>query len=199
VIVVGLAGQIACGKTEVARLFAEQGAAVISGDRLGREVVEANPLVRRRLAAEFGRAILTSNGRLRRRQLARLAFADPEKRAKLNQIVHPYLLRELRRRLRQQRGGEMLVVDAALIPEWDLQRELDVLIVVESTRKRQLARLQLRGLSRRESLDIIRRQVPKRQQRRLADVVLVNNGTLAELRRKALRVYKNLLKWVDKG
>jgi dephospho-CoA kinase len=200
-IVVGLAGQIASGKSEVARVFAAQGALMLSGDEIGKEVVESNPVVLRRLVKEFGRGIVTSTGRLRRKELARRAFADSEATDRLNRIVHPYLLRELRHRIGQHRKKQdvqILVVDAALILDWDLESELDFLIVVESRIENQLRRLARLGYSRAEALDRIHRQLPKYQQRRLADQVIHNDESKDCLRRKALCAYKKLLNLVDK-
>lgn len=200
-IVVGLAGQIASGKSDVARVFAAQGALILSGDDIGKQVVESDPALLRRLAKEFGQGIVTSNGRLRRKELARKAFANPEATGLLNRIVHPYLLRELRRRIsehRKKQDVQVLVVDAALILDWNLNSDLDFLIVVESRIDSQLRRLARLGYSREEALDRIHRQLPKYRQRSMADLVIHNDESKNCLRRKALRAYKKLLNLVDK-
>ena len=95
-VVIGIAGGIATGKTEVAKLFANRGAIIISGDELGREVVEESPEVLKELGEAFSEEILDENGRLNRRKLAELAFRDPVSKKKLNDIIHPHLLRRLK-------------------------------------------------------------------------------------------------------
>jgi dephospho-CoA kinase len=200
-IVVGVAGQTGCGKSRVARVFAELGATVLSGDEIGREVVEGDSRVVKRLSDVFGDSILDSKGRLRRKRLAQVAFADPEKTDQLNRIVHPALLKKLRRLIREYRrlpGPGVVIVDAALIFDWGLQEELDLVILVDSRCEDQIRRLREQGLTREESLQRIKRQMPKHRQRRLADMVIRNDGTLSDLKRKALRAYKKLLNLVDK-
>ena len=200
-ILVGLAGQIASGKSLVAAAFSQQGARIISGDQIGKDVVEGNPQVLGRLQREFGPEIITPSGKLRRKKLARIVFADPAKMRTLNRIVHPHLLKEIRRRVRQyrRRGDvDIVVVDAALVFDWGLEKELDFVIVVESTQKLQIERLGKLGMSETEARERIRSQIPRYRQRKKADMVIRNNGTLSELRKKALRTYKKLLNLVDK-
>lgn len=200
-IVVGLAGQIASGKSQVASVFSERGATIISGDEIGKQVVEDNPQILHRLQREFGPDITTASGKLRRKKLAKIVFADPEKMGALNRIVHPHLLRELRRRIREfrrNRATDIVVIDAALIFDWRLEKELDFVIVVESKQGLQMARLSKLGMSEKEACQRMRRQMPKYRQRQLADMVIRNNGALSQLRAKALRAYKKLLNLVDK-
>ena len=90
-LVVGLTGGVGCGKTVIAREFARRGAVVISGDETGHDVVDQNPGLRKKLAEEFGRDILTKRG-INRRKLARRAFANADNRRLLNELVHPALI-----------------------------------------------------------------------------------------------------------
>ncbi len=196
-LLVGLAGQIACGKSTVAKVFARCGAKVISGDQLGRETVAPGSPALARLVRAFGASIVDSQGRLRRATLGRIAFSDPEKTAKLNAIVHPELLRRLRQRIaaaRKLSRVRLIVVDAALIFDWKLDNELDLVIVVDSPRAQQLARLAAKGMTADEARARLRRQLSKSALRAKADVVLTNSGTHAELVRKSLRLLKQLQK-----
>ena len=88
----------------------------------------------------------------------------------------------------------LLVVDAALIFDWRLERELDIVIVVDSTRKNQLQRLQRQGIDREDALRRISRQIPKYRLRRKADTVIHNNGSLASLVQKTWRLYARLVR-----
>lgn len=185
---VGLTGQIASGKSEVAKEWRRCGAAIISGDLIGREVVAPGSPALRKLTTAFGSQILDGKGRLRRSELGKLAFGSEESTRRLNQIVHPELLKRLRaqfRRVKRSGRAKMIVVDAALIFDWGLERELDYVVVVEAPRTLQFARLQRLGVDRREAAKRMRRQVPKYRQRQKADFVLRNNGSLTDLQRQA--------------
>lgn len=192
---VGLTGQIASGKSEVAKEWRRCGAVIISGDLLGRKVVAPASPALKKLARAFGPKILDGQGRLRRRELGILAFDSKESTRRLNRIVHPELLKKLRaqiRRVKRIGRAKMIVVDAALIFDWGLERELDYVVVVEAPRTLQFARLQRLGVDRREAAKRMRRQVPKYLQRQKADFVLRNDGTLADLKRRARALFTRL-------
>ncbi len=194
-LLVGLAGQIACGKSTVAKIFARRGAKVISGDQLGREAVAPGSPALAKLLRAFGPSIIDSRGRLRRAKLGRLAFADSDKTAKLNAIVHPELLRRLRGQIkaaRKQPSAKLIVVDAALIFDWKFEDELDLVIVVDSPRAQQLARLAAKGMPPVEARARLRRQLSKAALRARADTVLTNAGTRAELVRKSMKLFERL-------
>ncbi|NIM98952.1 MAG: dephospho-CoA kinase [candidate division Zixibacteria bacterium] len=194
---IGITGGIACGKTEVAKVFQKKGAIILSGDQIGKEVVEKNKGVLRQLVKTFGQGILKKDGTLNRRKLGEIAFASHEVRDKLNQIVHPHLLRELGSRiekLRRKSESGVAVVDAALIVEWGLEKELDYLIFVESKREDKIKRLQKeKGYSRREALDRIKSQLPEIIKKAKADFVIRNDRKLSHLREKAERTWGQIM------
>jgi dephospho-CoA kinase len=196
-LLIGITGGIACGKTEVARVFQRKGTMVISGDQIGRGVVEKNKVVLKQLVKTFGQGILKRDGTLNRRKLGKIAFASNEGRAELNGIVHPHLLKELRRkidRLKGKRKSAIVVVDAALIVEWGLEKKLDYLIFVESKKEDKIERLQKeKGYSRGEALDRIKSQLPETTKKRKADFVIRNDKGLAELRRKANGIWERIM------
>lgn len=187
--IIGITGGIASGKTEVAKVFQKKGATVISGDEIGKEVVEKNPAVLKKLVKNFGKEILNSNGKLNRKKLGEIAFANEMNKQKLNKIVHPELLRELKRRITKFRKTrnprKILIVDAALIVEWKLYKNLDKLILVTSTKQKRLARLKHLGLSKKIAQDRIERQVTDSKRRRYTDFVITNNSSLKQLKIKA--------------
>lgn len=191
---IGITGGIACGKTEVAKVFQTKGAIVLSGDRLGKEVVEENRTVLKELARTFGQDILNKNGTLNRRKLGRIAFTSKESRDKLNRIIHPHLLKELRRRIQniqEENPQAVVVIDAALIVEWGLEKELDHLIFVESKEENKIKRLQKeKGYSKKEALDRIKSQLPEKVKEKKADVIIRNDEGLAELRTAADGVWR---------
>ncbi len=191
-VVIGIAGGIATGKTEVAKLFANRGAIIISGDELGREVVEENLQVLKELVEAFSEEILNEKGELNRRKLAQLAFHHPTSKQKLNEIIHPHLLEKLKgrlTRLRKKEGEKLVVVDAALIPDWGIKDWLDYLVIVDCTYENQLQRLKERGLSEKEAKDRIVSQLSSERKRESADYLIENNGTLEELRQESEKLY----------
>jgi dephospho-CoA kinase len=196
-LLIGVTGGIACGKTEVCKVFQNKGAIILSGDEIGKEVVEKNKKVLIELVKTFGKEILSKNQNLNRRKLGELAFASSESKEKLNRIVHPYLLRELRKKiknLRRTRDKDVVVIDAALIVEWGLQKELDCLIFVESKRDDKIKRLQKqKGYSRKEALDRIKSQLPEVAKKRLADFVIKNDKGLKGLKRKAESIWEKIV------
>ena len=196
-LIVGITGGIASGKTEVAKVFQKKGAKVISGDEIGKEVVEKNPAVLKKLVKTFGKGILNSNGKLNRKKLGEVAFASERNKDKLNRIVHPYLLRELKHEItkfpKTRNKKQILVVDAALIVEWKLYKNLDKLILVTSPKEKRLARLRKLGFSKKEASDRIKRQVTDSRRRRYSDFVISNNGSLKQLKNKAQVVWKEVV------
>jgi len=195
-LLIGVTGGIACGKTEVVKVFQKKGATILSGDEIGKEVVETNRRVLNELVHSFGAKILNKNGMLNRRKLGEIAFASKDAKDRLNKIIHPYLLKGLRKKienLKKKDPQAVVVVDAALIVEWGLEKELDYLIFVESKRENKIKRLQkLKSYSRREALDRIKSQLPEITKKRLADFVIRNNRGLAELREKANLLWEEI-------
>jgi dephospho-CoA kinase len=195
-ILIGITGGIACGKTEVSKVFRKKGAMVLSGDRIGKAVVEKNREILKELVRTFGYEILNKKGGLNRRRLGKIAFASQKPKEKLNRIVHPYLLKELREKIEglgKKRYSGMVVIDAALIVEWGLQKELDYLIFVQSKREDKIKRLrEMKGYSRREALNRINSQLPETTKRKLADFVIKNDKGLTELKEQANRVWEKI-------
>ena len=196
-LLIGVTGGIACGKTEVAKVFQKKGAAILSGDQIGKEVVEKNKSVLKDLVQAFGESILSKNGKLNRRKLGQIVFASQKAKEELNRIIHPHLLRELRQRIKHLRNRckvSVVVVDAALIVEWGLEKELDYLVFVESKREDKIKRLrEEKGYTRREALDRIKSQLPEKVKKRKADFVIRNDKGLAELRQRAERAWRDLI------
>ena len=180
---IGITGQIGSGKTTAAKVFASFGAAVIDADRIGREVVDRSAPLRKKLARQFGGEILTPSGKLSRKRLARLAFADEAAKLHLNRLVHPFLLKELRRQMKElAKRHDVVIIDAALLLDWGLDRQMDLVLVVHTSEKKRLRRMIARGFSKEDVLERQRAQVPFSEYRKLADLVILNNNTLLRLK-----------------
>ncbi len=175
-VLVGLTGGVATGKSTVASMFKRCGAVVIDADRLARSVVEPNKPAWREIVKRFGRAVLNPDRTINRRTLGNIVFHDPTKRKQLEHIIHPRVAREQRRLIREARARNphaVVVYDVPLLFEAGIGKQVDYIVVVSSDRDTQIARLQKRdGLSRAEALRRINSQLPLAQKRRLADFVL---------------------------
>lgn len=194
--IIGITGGIGSGKTEVAKVFKKLGAKIISGDEIGKDVVEKNQIIMKRLVKTFGKVILTKNSKLNRRKLGEIAFSTAEGKNKLNRIIHPYLLSSLRKKIKEYRKRKkgLVVVDAALIVEWGLQKELDYLILVKSSLLNRIKRLRnYTGYSQKEAMNRIKAQIKDRTRRRYADYIIRNDKDLKELRKKVLFLWKRLV------
>jgi dephospho-CoA kinase len=182
---IGLTGQIGAGKTTAAMILKSLGASVIDADKIGREVVDRSPAIRNKLARRFGTDILDRRGNLKRQRLASMAFASEEARTALNSIVHPHLLKELRQQTRSARKThEIVVIDAALLVFWQMDSEVDFVLVIHASRESRLKRMARRGISASDALARQRSQLSFRDFQQCADRVILNNGTESDLRRK---------------
>ena len=195
-VVVGLTGGLGAGKSTVARALAAAGARVVDADRMGHAVLEEAG-VRRELAAAFGADVLGADGGVRRDELGRRAFATPEALARLNAVVHPRLLSRLRDEIESlaaegYRG--LVVLDAALLVEWDLGAWCDVVVAVtaplEARRRRAQTAL---GLSDADVEARLARQLPEEERVRYADRVLVNDGSEEDLAERAAALAAELV------
>ncbi len=191
---IGITGQIGSGKTTAAKILASFGAAVIDADRIGREVVDRSAPLRKRLANQFGSEILTLSGKLSRKRLARLAFADKAAKRSLDRLVHPFLLKELQHQMKKlARQHEVIVIDAALLLDWELDHQMDVVLVIHTSEETRLKRLVARGISKEDALARQKAQLPFSEYRRRADYVLLNNSTIDKLEIKLQRLYKKFI------
>lgn len=187
--VIGVTGGIGSGKTTLCRMFQSWGGKVIDADQLAREVVEGSESILKKLEREFGSRTLNPDGSLNRRELGRLAFKSPKDRIKLNRIVHPTLLKLLKEKIRSAKEPGPLIVDAALLVEWNLYRILDYLILVRAAKEVKAKRI-ARKWSREEIEERMTAQLPEEEIAERADLVINNDGSLKELEAEARRAWK---------
>lgn len=178
--VIGLTGNIACGKSLVLRTLAELGAETIDADQVAREVMSWESAVLAEVARAFGPEVMKPDGSLDRRALARIVFSDPHQLARLEAIVHPPVVELIRRRLAESRSP-VVVIDAIKLFEASLAGDCDEVWVVTCTPEQQLARLMARDrISEEEALLRIRAQPPQEEKVRRADRVIDNSGTIED-------------------
>jgi len=202
-LIIGLTGGVASGKSTISKVFKEEGAYLIDADQIARELVQPHAPAWHELIKLFGEEILEEDGSIHRKKLAALVFSHPEKRGLLNQLLHPRIREEMQRRMKEigQRDPEAIVViDAALLVETGAYREVDRLIVVYCSEAQQIERLQRRdGLSREEAERIVSAQLPLKEKVNVADRVISNEGTIEETKRKAKDIFEELKRLADQG
>jgi len=195
-LIVGLTGGVASGKTAVSQVLGEEGAYIIDADQIARELVQPHKPAWNEIIRAFGKEILQEDRSVDRKELADKIFADPEQRKVLNQILHPRIKEEIARRAREigQKNPEAIVViDAPLLVELGMHHNVDRLIVVTSTQTQQMERLKKRdGRSPEEALRLLSSQMPVEEKEKLADFVVRNEGSLEEMKKRAKEVFKEL-------
>jgi len=195
-ILVGLTGGVATGKSTVAKMFKQCGAAVINADLLARQVVEPGKPAWRAIVKLFGKTVLNQDRSLDRQALGSIIFHNPKKRRQLERIIHPRVAREqqrLVRRVAKRKPHAVVIYEVPLLFEAGVGKRVDTIIVVTVDRETQVARLKKRnGLSRAEALRRISSQMPLAKKIQRADHVL--NGTLPRpsLRRQVDQLLKSL-------
>ncbi|WP_406288658.1 dephospho-CoA kinase [Streptomyces sp. NBC_00209] len=190
---VGLTGGIGAGKSEVSRLLVGHGAVLIDSDRIAREVVEPGTPGLAAVTEEFGPGILTPDGTLDRPALGAIVFADPDRLAALNAIVHP-LVRDRSAELEKAAGPDSVVVhDVPLLTENGLAPLYDLVIVVDAAPETQLDRLvRLRGMTEGDARARMAAQATREQRRAVADLVIDNDGPVEELAARVREVWAEL-------
>ena len=188
---IGVTGRMGSGKSTVARRFEEKGAALVDGDTLGWEVLRL-PEVRKALEASIGPDVIDREGHVDRERLGRVVFRDPPAMERLNAIVQPVLLRRVRELLAAP-GEGVLVLDAALLPTWRLEPELDGVIEVVASEDVRVRRIRAaRGFTDQEARERVRGQkLPairgaRRQWR------IENEGDRPELVRRADAIWEEI-------
>ncbi|MDQ3605585.1 MAG: dephospho-CoA kinase [Gemmatimonadota bacterium] len=197
---VGLTGNIASGKSSVARLWQQLGATVIDADLLARQAVEPGTPALEAITQEWGSRMRDEQGALDRAALREIVFRDPDARERLEQIVHPAVraLRDAEYRDAEERGERIVVADIPLLFEAGLVGEFDVVVLVdapEAVREERLVRD--RGLEREEARRMIAAQMPSELKRARANLVIENSGTRDELEARAREAWQALLERAD--
>jgi dephospho-CoA kinase len=192
----GLTGGIGAGKSEVSRLLQGHGAVIVDADKIAREVVEPGTPGLAAVAEEFGEEILAPDGSLDRPKLGAVVFADTERLAALNAIVHPLVgerSAELERQATADSADAVIVHDVPLLTENGLAPLYDVVLVVDASPETQLDRLvRLRGMTEEDAQARMAAQATREERLAVADIVVGNDGPLEELETRVREVWDEL-------
>ena len=193
-VVVGLTGGLASGKTTVAGLFKSLGARIIDADQLARTVVKPGRAAWREILKAFGSGVLASDQTLDRQALAKIVFSSPKKLKILQKIIHPRVAREQAKQakiIQQDSPHAIIIYDAALLLEAGAQKRMDHVIVVIADTATQITRACRRdGLTKTQALRRIRQQMPLRRKLEFADAVLDGTWPRSRLRRAVRSLYR---------
>ena len=194
-LLIGLTGNIASGKSEVARMLAERGATLIDADVLAREAVRPETQALKDIVKRWGKDILKEDGNLDRDALRQIVFADQDELDALNRIVHPGVTRLRDREIAQakERGDQIVVCVIPLLFERNLVEEFDAIVLVDSPRPLRLERLvTTRGLEETDAMNMIAAQMPAELKRARADYCIDNTGSLDDLERDVDALWSSL-------
>jgi dephospho-CoA kinase len=193
-IVIGLTGGIASGKSTVARMLSELGAVVIDADKVGHETFRPHTEAWSKVVAAFGKEILGRNEEIDRSKLAQLVFDDPKALNRLNSIMHPLMHEVVRQKIEglRRKDVEVVVLEATLLIEarWtDLVDQVWVTITPEADVVNRLGR---KGFTEQQAKSRIKSQTPIAQRAKKADVVIENNSDINTLKRRVKGLWQQL-------
>ncbi len=195
--IIGLTGGIASGKSMVARILEVLGGVVIDADQLARAVVAPGEPAYHAIVAEFGEGILKPDRTINRGALAKIVFADPQARRRLELITHPAIAKRAEEKLAALRaaGTAVVIYMAPLLIEAGVTSRVDEVWVVYADQQTQVARLMHRdGISRAEALQRLAAQMPMDEKRMYGKVVIDNRGTPEETERQVREIWEREIK-----
>lgn len=189
--IIGLTGSFGSGKTTVAHLFEELGAQVLDADTIAHEVLIPGGPHYDEVAALFQDVDLGTSGALDRRKVAAMIFNDPDRRKRLEAVVHPYVLQRLAEEIYQAQE-KMIVVEVPLLFETGLHRFCDQTVLVTASEEVITSRLRKMGFSLQE-IEVRRRvQMPVEEKKKQADMIVDNSGELEETKREVEQIWRKL-------
>ena len=194
---VGLTGGLGSGKSTASKFFNSLGAFILDADNAAKKLIESSKKVKNELIKEFGTDIMDANSNVDKKKLARIAFQDEDHQQRLNYVVHPHIHNAIDKSFNEildQNNHKLFIVDAALIYESGYDAHLDYVIVVTAQLKHRVERaLNRNTLTREEILKRIEFQWPEEDKTSLADFVIHNDGTEAELNNQIVELFKKLV------
>lgn len=199
---IALTGNIASGKSTVAKMLAERGALIIDADLLAREAVAPGSSGLAQVREAFGAGVISSDGTLNRAALRKLVFDDPEALNRLNGIIHPRVaaLREEALHRAAASGEKLVISDIPLLFETGMETAFEGVILVEAPETMRLERLiRDRGLSAVDAQAMINAQWPSERKRALSTWIIENNGDIGHLKEAVKSLWASLMQFASSG
>ena len=197
-LIAGLTGGIATGKSTVSAIFRHLGAIIIDADTIAHQTLAKGGAAYGAVIEAFGADIMDAAGAIDRKALGDVVFRDPAEKKRLNSIVHPHVFAAIEQRLQQLRQlpfDGVVILDLPLLIETHQHATCDEVIVVYVPESIQLQRLMERdGIDEAQAWQRIRSQMPIEEKRRFATLLIDNSGSRADTHREVERAYRILLK-----
>ena len=191
ILIIGITGSIACGKSLVSNYLQEKGYTIIDADKIGHMALE-NDEVKKQLVNKFGKSILKDN-EINRVTLGKLVFENNENLKELNNIIHPQIRKNISEQIQVHKNEKLVFVDVPLLFEAKFDDLVEKIIVVSLDEKIQLERLMNRNsLSKEEALQRIKSQIPIREKEKLGDYVVDNSFTQENTYNQVDRILEKL-------
>ena len=188
---IGLTGNIGCGKTTVAHMFEDLGAEVIEADGIGHQLLEKEN-IKKRVVSIFTESVLNGKGSISRKKLRNLVFKDKKKLELLNSILHPLIVKEIKKKIKAS-PSDLIVIDAAVLLEAGWDSLVDKILVVSAPYHTQLKRIKEKGdFSPAEIKGIMGAQLPQSEKIKRADFVIENEGSVDKTREQVRKIWEKL-------
>lgn len=192
--IIGITGNFGAGKSTVAKIFCQHRFSVIDADEIGHQQIKSNPEIKSKLIKNFGREILGSNGNISRKKLGDVVFKNVRKIRKINSILHPSIIKEIKAAIREiekkQRHDVNIAIDAPLLIEAGMHDMVDKIVVVKTGHDRVFRRS--RNFSKPQIENILKMQFPLKEKLKYADFVIDNNGDLMNLKNQVKKIIGNI-------
>lgn len=188
--ILGVTSCMGCGASTVTKMLKAKGAKVVSADEIAGELLK-KPAIKIKLVKAFGKEIIVKK-KVDRKKLAELAFESKIPLKKLNDITHPPILKEIKQRLGKLKKSRLVVLDAPLLVESGLVKNVDKLILVRASRETQLKRLMQKNVSREQALKRIKAHYSLTRKAKQADYFIDNNGSLKDTREQLNAILEEL-------
>lgn len=191
-LVLGLTGNIGCGKSSLSNIFIKNNISIIDADIISRQIFE-DKLILKQVFDTFGESIKNDNGTLNRKLLGEIVFNDDDKLIKLNKLTHPIIRKKILSKIHEAsiKGEEIVVLDAALLIEGNFLELVDKILVITCDEAVQIERIKNRDNSSKEqALSRIKSQMIQEEKSKYGDYIIDNSGTLIELEEKANKFIK---------
>ena len=172
---IGLTGGIGSGKSTVSFMLKEAGFSVIDADNIAREVLEKYPEILQKVRIDFGEGFFDWRGEFRRKEFGNHIFRFPKQRKKYEEIILPYIKREIYEKLDdlEKSGKDLVILDAPTLIENDLHKDMDYNTQIQRVRSRDT-------LSREEAINRVNSQMPLEKKKDYANIIIENSGTLSK-------------------
>ena len=191
--ILGLTGGIGTGKSTVANMLKKKGIPVVDTDLISREVIEY-PEIIEKIKLEISNEVFDFNNKLDRKKMSEIVFENQEKLKKLNEIIHPEILKKMWLEVEKlKKNHKIIVLDIPLLFEINMEKEVDKILLIYASKEIQLKRIMERDCrSREEAIKIINSQIPLYKKREKSDYIIQNNDSLENLEKKLEKILEKL-------